>query len=1128
MDEQRAWIKSRRKKRLRLLAAALSFCVLFTTYPDILATISALAEGGQVNENTVYVSGFSILADKVRVQTVPVGTSLSELSLPDTLMAVMIVQNSENSSEESTKDDPEKEIDPDDSDQNQEAGDENGDSEEAGDENGDSEETGEENGDSGEIGDENGAGGETGDENGSSGETGDENGAGGETEDENDAAGETGDGSDVETGDKSDGSIGESTEVTEEEQGSNEAGTGGLEVQTGGFDMPEYQSDNVITVKQLEDSSAEEPEADDGTAQRTDSEEITDSKEESVTIEGIIWESTPSYDGNTEGVYVFAPVLPEGYVLVEGISLPEITVTVVADSAQAEELRALLELLRTLPDPEEYLSYDEAADLITENQDMIDEELLSDARQATDDYLEKYPDTEADSNTGMDSREAWYASLTDFILRLEGLEHIRDTKADCMDLDCPYHYPWFVQERMAQNEAPALLTLEDLIEDYGVEAPQVPAVQTYSSRAYAAATYAEPALHPQTLMVTTDNENNSHTGTADGDIDVMIGSSDAYAAHPIEISFTLNELPAQSAYLAVKAYDVDEEYGEIDRVYLNDDIYTLTNAIGNLSGTDCTWNTTVLEIPIDRLQKGKNVISVTVPSGWVAKVDWMQLVLDGGAVDSNIEDFSLKIKDTITKGGNVTVYSDVTIKQKVNTKYVTEYTLTQESTGNALDVCFGSVAVTETVGLTMPLTSPSGMYKITGILKNPSTEEIKAIDSITFYFIKDVGVGPGASHTMTPDTLTNQSVVIRVSADQAEGFSSVTVSPASRTVTANGTYNFTVSYQMGDSEQSYTYPVKVDNIDKIAPVITYTSIRVEEDLAYAEVKELFDKALAATDNRKLAEEPFTYTLPTNISNTPGTKKVTVTAADYAGNKTTKVCEIIVTAKPIGLTMGELKAVTGSKDSYALKAVLDHTGADTITETGFVWGVMSSPTLDLKNGTVKTSTIIKTKKGTLSANATGLSFGVEYYARAYAKVKDAAGNESVVYSDAKKFGLGIPAYGTFSVSGISGNTFTITRTGGTDQSQTVYYRTVNGSAIGGTHFTHRASTVTFADGETSKKVTVTEKSVTTAYNSKTATAYSNADRTYSFEIYRVDGGGTIDQSKRSLTRTMTKSSAYTVD
>ena len=54
----------------------------------------------------------------------------------------------------------------------------------------------------------------------------------------------------------------------------------------------------------------------------------------------------------------------------------------------------------------------------------------------------------------------------------------------------------------------------------------------------------------------------------------------------------------------------------------------------------------------------------------------------------------------------------------------------------------------------------------------------------------------------------------------------------------------------------------------------------------------------------------------------------------------------------------------------------------------------------------------------------------------------------------------------SVSGSNGKaTFTITRSNGTDKYQVVYYRTVNGSAVGGTHFTHEVGAVYFAEGKT---------------------------------------------------------------
>lgn len=806
-----------------------------------------------------------------------------------------------------------------------------------------------------------------------------------------------------------------------------------------------------------------------------------------------------------------------------------------AASMGEDRLQDLIALLEELPDPEGYLA-DGTAD-----ESILDRDQLAQARAAAEEWLVLETETASGSEEAQEKLES-------LLVRLEGLEHIRDTETDCMDLDCLYHYPEVIKKRMTENEIPELLTLEELVEDYGVEPPaeEAAAVRNEDAAMTISAVYSLRAAaamsetHPQTLMFTDDNENNSHTGQPDGDIDVSMSQSSG--THPIEISFTLDELPTQSAYLAVKAYDVDEDSGETDYVYLNDDIYLdkdkansyskpyNDSTIGYLSGTNNTWNTTVLEIPLDKLVKGKNVISITVASGWVVTVDWMQLVLDGGEADSNIEEFALKLEDAAANDSNVTVQSLVTVKQKGNTAYATEYVLTQNDTGNALDACFGKTADSETIGLTMPLTSPSGVYTITGILKDAETEMIKATDSISFYFLTGVGMGPKISHTLTPDVLTNQDVAIQVSAEAVPevGITDITLSETSRTVTENGSYSFNVSYKLNGEAKSVIYTVKVDNIDREDPAIVYTPIAVQEDEDPAKVKELFAEALSVSDNRKLASEPLTYTIPEDISKTSGVKTVTVTAADAAGNTVTKDCIITVAADPSCLTLGTLTPVSGSKDSYTLQAVLTHIGVGTITETGFVWGVIPEPTLDLNNGSVKTSSVVMTKGGTLTATATGLLSGVEYYARAYAKVTAADGISKVVYSDAGKFGFGIPAYGTFSVSSVSGSTFTITRTGGTDGEQTIYYRTVNGSAIGGTHFTHQAGTITFADGEANKTVTVTELGVSKAYNSDAGTQYCNADRTYSLEIYRVEGGGTIEQNNRLKTRTMAKSSSYTID
>ena len=1097
-----------REKAMRGTALVLAAALVFTSID-----LTVFATNGKKIKTQDVITGFAELDKSVAVQLLPVGALESEIVFPDTLTVTVETKSVEGSvgdvtqkTENPTKEDTESEEI-----QTSEKGTEHEESTNSG-ENPD-------NGESIDSGESAGTG-----ENTDSGE-------GTGTGESTDSGESTGTGESIDSGENA-GS--EERKGTEEDAAEEEQPAGEV------YAVVEEQP-----VAKAYTAEEEQPAEEEGAAEEVSPAPVETNPQVKSTRETSIhvtWEHNraDSFDSSALGNhYVYTPVIPEEYRVADGVSLPQISVTIAARGGQGPA--ELLALLEKLPDPLTYLSTG------VENKEIIDREQLTEAREQLDAWLAENQTDDTENKETLSGEEE--ERLAELIQRLEGLEHIRDTETDCMDLECPYHYPEMIQQRMAEDELPELLTLEDLVEDYGVEPPEenaLPAAVWDTDQPRRASAKA-PALtpHPQTLMVTTDNENNSHTGEADGDIDENMGFSNK--KHPIELAFTLDELPTQSAYLAVKAYDVDEDYGETDYVYLNDDIYLpmdKTNkfnkkynneTIGYLSGTDNTWNTSVLEIPLEKLKKGKNVISVTVaPPTWIVRIDWMQLVLDGGAADPDIEKFSLELQDTSTKGKTVTVQSLVTIQQKGNKEYATEYTLTQTETGNALDACFGKAKSQEQIALSMPLDSPSGVYKITGILKDPDTEAIKATDSFSFYFNQGVGLGPKVSHTLSPDTLTNRDVTITVKAEDMPklGITDVKVTAgATQTATVNKKYTFTINYKLKGSDKSFLYPVWVDNIDKTAPVITYAPVTVVEEEKQETVEKLFDEALSVSDNRRLADKPLTYTIPKGIADLPGKKTIQVTASDAAGNTTSQNCVITVTAKPLELKLGALTAATGSKDSFDLKAVLEHTGGDTIKETGFVWGVMPAPTLDFHNGSAKTASVITAKNGNLGAKATGLIAGVEYYVRAYAKVT-ADGKEKVYYSEAGKFGFGIPQYGTFSVSSVSGSggkaTFIITRSNGTDKLQMVYYRTVNGSAVGGTHFTHQQGTVYFAAGETSKTVTVTELGVTNAYQSKAGTKYSNADRTYSLEIYRVTGGGTIDQTRRSMQRTMPKNSNYTVD
>lgn len=257
------------------------------------------------------------------------------------------------------------------------------------------------------------------------------------------------------------------------------------------------------------------------------------------------------------------------------------------------------------------------------------------------------------------------------------------------------------------------------------------------------------------------------------------------------------------------------------------------------------------------------------------------------------------------------------------------------------------------------------------------------------------------------------------------------------------------------------------------------------------------------------------------SNTIGVYTVTYKAENSKGTATAEL-KVNILPKPAALSQA---AVTGT-GNFTLSAKMEYTGGLNYTETGFVYGVISKPTLAKNDGTVKTSKAVGSKGGALSASVakSSLAVGLQYYARAYAKASDG----SVIYgASSAAFGVGVPAYGTFSVKNNKNNTFTISRTGGTEGKQTVYYRTVNGSAVGGTHFNHTYGTVTFAAGSSANQtVTVTEYGVDKVYKSWGGTAYSNADRTYQLEIYRVEGGAAVKTVK--ATRTMAKNSSYSID
>ncbi|MFP4470398.1 MAG: choice-of-anchor L domain-containing protein [Bacteroidales bacterium] len=127
-------------------------------------------------------------------------------------------------------------------------------------------------------------------------------------------------------------------------------------------------------------------------------------------------------------------------------------------------------------------------------------------------------------------------------------------------------------------------------------------------------------------ITTDDNENNALAGIPDYDMDEYLYNDDPIA--PIEFNIFIEEVTVESAQLNLYAWDVDEIDGEVDEVYVNG------NHVGNLTGANDEWSTTVFNVDPSYLvpgPNGKNLIQVFIDvfdDGWAVNVDWGQLIIN--------------------------------------------------------------------------------------------------------------------------------------------------------------------------------------------------------------------------------------------------------------------------------------------------------------------------------------------------------------------------------------------------------------------------------------------------------------------------------------------------------------------
>lgn len=273
------------------LACVLMVAVIFATQTDLLRVFAETDE--DTSTGVVQIAGFQELPAEVAEQTVALGTPYEELLLPEELTAYAAYQKTD-SEENDTEEDGKQEDDAEEDGTKEDGKQENGTEED------NSQSETEEDSASGKI------------------ETDD-------TVEDNTDGNNTQDGSNQENGTEADDSGADEADISEDGITGGADTDGNVteqipdvvampqtpdmvpwEAKTSTVTLPEYQSENVVTVETL----------------------LQNPGSETITVTGVTWESETVYDNETPGQYIFTPVLPDGYSLAGGITLPEITVTV--------------------------------------------------------------------------------------------------------------------------------------------------------------------------------------------------------------------------------------------------------------------------------------------------------------------------------------------------------------------------------------------------------------------------------------------------------------------------------------------------------------------------------------------------------------------------------------------------------------------------------------------------------------------------------------------------------------------------------------------------------------------------------------------------------------------------------
>lgn len=209
--------------------------------------------------------------------------------------------------------------------------------------------------------------------------------------------------------------------------------------------------------------------------------------------------------------------------------------------------------------------------------------------------------------------------------------------------------------------------------------------------------------------------------------DVEVTEPDCYS-----FDINVSQASGSSATLTVRVFDVDEESGELDEVFLNN------VSLGYLSGTNDTWSTTSFDISSTVIYDDVNTVRVCIdPDGgeattWRATIDWGQILVDGGsAEDADITSVSATGDwNAIQVATNVSATNSDTYRLEIN---LLDSTLNNKDIAVDTFAMTGGASTTRNNTVSLP-SEPSGSetFTIEALLFNETTGIQQSVKTTTW------------------------------------------------------------------------------------------------------------------------------------------------------------------------------------------------------------------------------------------------------------------------------------------------------------------------------------------------------------------------------------------------------------